>query len=235
MDDAPATWSDDELVARLRAGSERAATELFARFAPLLREEARRRRVPPPHDAELAGDVLASAAMLLRRAGAAVPRSLAGYLVAALRRRALNLVRAERRAAAREAALEGELASRVDPAPTGDEADASPAAPLLALAAHLDATLDDGDRQLLHWLGDYVPQREMAAWLGVTHGAVRTRVSRLRQRLRAAAARWAATRDAPERRAIERFLQRVAPALPDAPSTPTARVPRGRSPHGPST
>lgn len=232
----PGEWTDDELVARLREGGdarERAAMLLFARFAAVLAEEARYRGVRAPEDRELAGDVLTSAVEVLQRPATTTPASLPAYLVAAVRRRVLNRARGAQRAAAREALLVRELADAWPPASADDMPDEPPAAvpsPVAVLAAHLDTVLDDGDRQLLGWLGDHVPQRLMAEWLGVGHGAVRMRVSRLRQRLRALAHAFAAMRPPDERLAIERFLQRATRPAP----TSTARPARKRL-HGSSS
>ena len=240
-DESPAAWSDATLVARLRERDERAAAELYARFAPLLMDEARRRRVDAASRSEVVMDTITQAAMVLLRSGTPVPGSLAGYLVTSLRRRVLNLVRD---AQARARRLEG-LAVEVGDAPAPDDAgppgaDAVPRA-IAELARALDQHLKDDERQLLAWLGDRVPQREIAEWVGSSYGAVRVRVLRLRERLREVARRYAATLPPDERVLLERYLSAVPPRIPSrppaarpSPSTGATRAPGGNR-HGTST
>ena len=241
-DESPAAWSDATLVARLRERDERACAELYARFAPLLMDEARRRRVDAASRSEVVMDTITQAAMVLLRSGTPVPGSLTGYLVTSLRRRVVNLVRD---AQARARRLDG-LAVEMGSTPAGDGgATADPAAPvpraIAELARILDQHLKDDERQLLAWLGDRVPQREIAEWVGSSYGAVRVRVLRLRERLREVARRHAATLPPDERVLLERYLSAIPPRIPSrppaarpSPSTGATRAPGGNR-HGTST
>lgn len=223
-DGVAAAWPDAVVVARLRARDERAAAELYARFAPLLLDEARRRRVDAGVRREVVMDTIGAAALVLMRSDTPVPGSLAGYLVTALRRRVLNLARGERLARLRAADVE--MPPRV-----GDtDAPHVVSAPVARLARVLEQHLREDERQILMWLGDRVPQSEIAVWLGSTYGAVRVRVMRLRERLREIARRHAAALPPDERDELERFLRRVAPAK----SSPSADARRasGDTRHG---
>ena len=77
------------------------------------------------------------------------------------------------------------------------------------LARAVEQGLSDDERLLLAWLAARVPQRQIAAWLGVGHGAVRVRVTRLRARLRDSALRHAYRLDGEERRELDRFFRRI--------------------------
>ncbi len=221
-DGVAAAWPDALLVARLRVRDERAAAELYARFAPLLLDEARRRRVDDGMRREVVMDTIAAAAFVLMRSDTPVPGSLGGYMVTALRRRVMNLVRAERMA--RRHDVEASVV-----APPGEET-ALVSAPVARLARVLDQHLREDERQLLVWLGERVPQSEIAVWLGSTYGAVRVRVLRLRERLREIARRHAAALPPDEREELERFLRRVAPGS-TKPSADARRA-SGDSRHG---
>lgn len=221
------------LLRGLRAGDEQALAAVFERYVPMLLVEARRRHVQPGLRQEVVEDAVAAAVLVLMRPEHATPRSLAGYLVTALRRRVLNLHRSARRDAAR--------ASQVDDIDQLLVASAAPA-PDARLDAHDDdgtdgadggahdiegdamdgimrallAQLAEDDRQLLGWLGEHVPQREIAAWLGVTHDAVRSRAKRLRARLRESVRRQAAALPPAARALVEQRLAAMATQVPGA-------------------
>jgi DNA-directed RNA polymerase specialized sigma24 family protein len=90
-----------------------------------------------------------------------------------------------------------------------DREDPRAPAALEHLVDLLDQELTDDERQLLSWLGSWVPQSEIAEWLGISHGAARNRVMRLRERLKRAAIRCAAELSIAERRELERYLRRM--------------------------
>jgi RNA polymerase sigma factor (sigma-70 family) len=240
-DESPAAWNDATLVARLRARDERAAAELFARFAPLLADEARRRRVDAGSRHEVVMDTITQAALVLMRSGTPVPGSLAGYLVTSLRRRVLNIARDAQSRLRRMETLATSVAVGTVAHPSVDDADPVAALPpaIADLARALDQHLRDDERQLLAWLGDRVPQREIAEWVGSSYGAVRVRVLRLRERLREVARRYAATLPPDERVLLERYLSAVPPRTPSrppvrpSPSTGAVRAPGGNR-HGTS-
>lgn len=78
-----------------------------------------------------------------------------------------------------------------------------------AAAAALAARLTDAERQLLVWVAEEVPRRQIAEWLGDGYEAVRKRVQRLARRLQGEARRYAASLPAAERHEFERFLRRA--------------------------
>jgi hypothetical protein len=79
------------------------------------------------------------------------------------------------------------------------------------LASVLDATLTPNERQLLGWVSSYVPQRQIAEWLGIKHMAAAQRIHRLCIRLREETRRFEQTLDDMERAELRRFLRRAAP------------------------
>ena len=56
------------------------------------------------------------------------------------------------------------------------------------LASVLDAELSASERQMLTWVSNAVPMREIATWLEIGYSAAKVRLSRTRRRLRAARA-----------------------------------------------
>jgi hypothetical protein len=77
------------------------------------------------------------------------------------------------------------------------------------LAAVFDAAMTADDRVMATWLANGVTQRQIAEWLGLSDAAASKRVSRLRARLRAVAARHAAGAEAGDRRVLAGFLRRA--------------------------
>ena len=220
-------WSDAGLVAAMRQNETGALREFFARFAPLITALACRRPLSSADATERVTDFLDDAALRLCRATTPVPRALAGYLAASFQRRDRNSVRDLRcRERLRDqyavdvggrferviASASSEDAVRRSHGPGWEGSALSPAIERLALA--LEQELSDEERQLLAWLGARVPQREIAAWIGTTHGATRVRISRLRARLRDAALRHAYRLDGPDRAEITRFFRRVDVEIP---------------------
>jgi len=228
---------DRDLVEAIRRKSEPALIEFFRRFRPLLLREARGLVVQPALRAELVDDCLADVALRLLRHTMATPRMIAPYLIRALRLQRLKHRRAELRR--RELEDPRTPAARGGPADTpgaseprcqpndlraGDamlseatlRAGAGPAwslhalSPALERLAHaLEEGLSEEDRLLLVWVGNWVPQSEIAAWLGITHGATRNRIMRLREQLRHAAIRAALSFPESERAELHRFFRRA--------------------------
>ena len=227
---------DAELLARLVARDQRAVADLYARWMPPLLQQARSRQCDPAERRELVLDLLADVAMGLMRGTIRPPRSLGGYLVTALRRRLID--RHRRRLVRRDVVPLDEVrdARLADAAPHDAETAAADEASvaLAALARHLEAHLDETDARMVLWLGERVPQRLIAEWVGMSHGALRTRVSRLREALRQVARPYIATLDGPERAEVARFFRRAAPAAARTPRRPADRAPGGRH-HGTST
>ena len=210
------------LVAALRRNEPGAFREFFERFAPLITAMARLHRIAAPDVDERVTEFLDDAAMRLWLPTTAVPRSIAAYLAAAFRRRSFNRARDLRRrallrdecAADTASVTERVVASVVSEsalrASYGSDLDPPALSPALErLALELERGLSPDERRLLAWLGQRVAQREIADWLGITHGAVRVRVTRLRARLRDAAFRYANRLDGDERAELDRFFRRI--------------------------
>ena len=76
---------EQELVAGMRRDDPNAYMDFFRCYRPLLLGEARRLRIQPALCDEIVDECLDDVAMRLRRYTSPVPRSLAPYLVRALR------------------------------------------------------------------------------------------------------------------------------------------------------
>ena len=213
------SWTDHELLHRMRHDDDAAIREFFRRFAPALWKEVRRAHVQPALRGDVINDVLADSAIHLMQSSVPVPANLTGYLVAAMRHRLANERRAEkRRMAVGEAAVThthservvrevcSEASIRASAGPSGEPAPLSPV--LERLARVVDAHLTADERQLLRWVGASIPQRLIAEWLGVTHNAVRVRVLRLRDRLMEIALRGDGPWSPGEREALYEFFRR---------------------------
>ncbi len=95
--------------------------------------------------------------------------------------------------------------------------DGSPASAVLArAAAALAARLTDAERQLLAWVAEQVPRRQIAEWVGDGYEATRKRIQRLTRRLQTDALRLAAELPPAERHEFERFLRRAGRPAADA-------------------
>jgi RNA polymerase sigma factor (sigma-70 family) len=214
--------SDAALLEAMRRGDSAAYQEYLLRFQPILLDQARRARIPAAERDDCVLELLGDVAARLALPEAPTPRSLAAYLVTSFRRRHFNALRDDARRARREeeaSALpdeggEGVVAGacsegtrRASRGPAWEQDDPAPA--LDRLAQVLDAELTEAERLVLVWVSHRVPQREIATWLGVSYAAAAQRICRLRQRLRASAARYVAALPAAERDEVARFLRRA--------------------------
>jgi hypothetical protein len=110
------------------------------------------------------------------------------------------------------APIEGLISEATRRASAGPDYDRTPASPALErLASMLEQGLSDDEELLFSWVSRWVPQSVIAEWLGVTHGAVRNRVMRLRARLKDATLQHAASFTGRERVEIEEFFRRTFP------------------------
>lgn len=214
--------SEDQLADGMRAAHTAAFQEFFHRFSPLLMHQAARFGVPADQRRTAVTELLDDVAERLSAHRLATRTSLAGYLCTALRRRVVNANRDRRN---RER-LEGEAASEIDgqgqaaivalcsshalrAIRTLDADDEASNAAVIALGALLLAALSGEERRLVAWLGERVPQREIAQWMGTTHGALRVRVSRLRRRLAAVSTGYEQSLDGADLTVVSRLLRRA--------------------------
>lgn len=191
------------------------------RFRPILEANARRQRIPAHHWPVCIAEVLDDEAMRLSSGVAAQPLDLPAYLVRASQHRYLRLKRAESsRSQAHDAASDpiGDeqvvsstcSQASLDASSGIDACEQHVARGLVRLVEDLVATLSTDDRLILSWLGECVPHRSIADWLGMSYGACTKRVWRLCRRLRDRAVMIAQEYDGDDRRDVERLMQRVA-------------------------
>jgi RNA polymerase sigma factor (sigma-70 family) len=207
------------LLAAIHRGEERAIRELFLLYAPLLRDQARCMSIDSTQRDELVTTLLDDVVLHLMEYQIA-PRHLTRYLVAALRNRARNGHRdSHRRLATREQAYSARAGQMVvaeshsayglraaEPLDT----DAPPAtrAPIARLAERFIAVLSREEMTMLIRVGRHLPLREIADQLGISYGAARVRLHRLRERVRKDVIEHVNTLKADERRELERFFRR---------------------------
>ena len=207
----------------MRREESAAFQDFFAWYSPLLMREARRLGVPPDQCEEVVIGCLDDAAVGLMQHTAPIPRSLAAYLVTALRHDVFNESRRVRRERSHNEVAYREMSNQRQRvvmegcseaslrASGGPDWESIPLAPAIArLAESLDATLAAEERRLLLWVGQWVPQTLIAEWLGISYGATRARVLRLRARLRLAAERHVEGAGAADRAVLEGFFRRLA-------------------------
>jgi len=220
-------WEQD-LVAGMRKDEPGAFKEFFRCFRPLLIAEARRLRVQPALCHEIVDECLDDVAMRLRRYTTPIPRSLAPYLVRALRIHRLAQRRGDQRRADGErdgkasdddqtaplASSVSQAALRASAGPDGERTPASAA--LERLASMIEEGLSEEEEAILSWVSRWVPQSDIAEWLGITHGAARNRIMRLRARLKEVALQHAATFTGRERLELAEFFRRTFATARDA-------------------
>ena len=213
------SWTDQELLQRMRRDDDVAIREFYRRFTPVLWKLARQEQVQPALRDDVVTDCLSDSAMHFMQATVAPPTNLTGYLIAAFRHRLANDRRAtSRRAATGTAAAWGEGGERVVReacseasirASAGPAADAPPLSPVLErLSRVIDSGISEDERQMLRWVSASIPQRLIAEWLGITHNAARVRVLRLRERLIEIALRSDVARSPGERVELYEFFRR---------------------------
>jgi RNA polymerase sigma factor (sigma-70 family) len=197
---------EQEIVVGMRRDDPNAYMDLFRCYRPLLLGEARRLRIQPALCDEIVDECLDDVAMRLRRYTSPIPRSLAPYLVRALRlhhlaqRRGARRRSTDERAAAAfdtvptEAAVLSTVSEATIRASAGDYAERQLGSTALErLASMVEEGLSEEEELVLSWVSRWVPQRQIAEWFGISHGAARNRVMRLRARLKEIALQHAAS------------------------------------------
>jgi RNA polymerase sigma factor (sigma-70 family) len=218
------------LLAAIHRGEEPAIRELFLLYAPLLREQARLMGVDANQRDEVVTTLLDDVVLHLME-NALAPRHLARYLVAALRNRARNHHRdAQRRRSTQDGAYVelGFARQRIVAesqstygirASLGADEDSSlqlrSGIARLAQSSARDLTPDETTMMVA--VGRHVPLREIAEQLGISYGAARVRLHRLRERFRKLASQYMITLKAEEKREIERFFRRAEVRLVEPP------------------
>jgi DNA-directed RNA polymerase specialized sigma24 family protein len=229
-------WSEDDgsaitstryptsarLLAAIHRREEPAIRELFLLYAPLLRDQARRMGIDVEERDEVVTTLLDDVVLHLME-NALAPRHLTRYLVAALRNRARNRHRdSERRRSMQEGAYvelglarqsivaESHSAYGLRATMGSDEGGAVPLRSAIAKLAQSSAReLTRDEMTMMVAVGRHVPLRDVAEQLGITYGAARVRLHRLRERFRKLAIQYLVTLKPAEKREIERFLRRA--------------------------
>lgn len=219
----PAPWrTAASFVAAIRQGEPAALRALFTFYVPLLRDQARQLGVPAGDRSGLVTTVLDDFVLHVLDADL-VPRELARYLVGAVRNESRKRHRGlERARVTGERActmLDGsgqplvaechsEYGVRITRAPDVDSGIRLHAA-IVKLAEWSALTLREDELELMVGVSRHVPLRDLAARAGVTYGAARVRVHRLRERFRKLVLQHVTSLEAEERREVERFLRRA--------------------------
>jgi RNA polymerase sigma factor (sigma-70 family) len=247
-DDEPAIASaryptSGELLAAIHRGDEAAIGELFLRFAPLLRDQARRMGIDAGERDEVVTTILDDVVIHLIENQLA-PRHLAKYLVASLRNRARNRHRDSNRRRNAEEGAYGDVglgAQRVvaechseygiHASHSRENVESQPLRSAIRKLAEKSAReLTRDETIMVVGVGRHIPLREMAAQLGITYGAARVRLHRLRERFRKLATEYVVTLRPDEKREIERFLRRAGVRLSQPSSSITLQSAIERAP-----
>jgi DNA-directed RNA polymerase specialized sigma24 family protein len=211
------------LLAAIHTGEESAIRELFLLYAPLLRDQARKLGVNAEECDEVVVTLLDDVVLHLME-NALAPRHLARYLVASLRNRVRNHHRDAlcRRTIHEEAYIEVGVARQriiaeceseygLRASVATDFADPPPLrSGITKLARQLANDLTPEEMAMMVDVGRHVPLRDVADQLGISYGAARVRLHRLRERFAKLASRYVATLKPDEKREIERFFRRAA-------------------------
>jgi hypothetical protein len=228
----PAPWrTAASFVAAIRQGDSRALRALFTFYAPLLRDQARQMGVPMGDRDALVTTVLDDFVLHVL-AAELVPRELARYLVGAIRNESRQRHRGLERARATGerayttletsgqqlvAECHSEYGVRTAQAPDA-ESSARLHGAIVKLAEWSALALREDELALMIGVSRHVPLRDLAAQAGVTYGAARVRVHRLRERFRKLVLQHVTSLEAEERHEVERFLRRAGLSLePRAP------------------
>ena len=220
--------SDAELVAAVRKGRYDALREFYVRFEPLLARYAARAGISLESWEDDAHDVLCDVVLSLiahdkgaRRRPRDDVRDIHSYIQRAFRNRMLDARRSAARreqrdtratssdAATNERMVLATCSESAVRASGGEDHDPSPLSPPIArLATVLGAELSSSERQMLTWVGNAVPMRDIAAWLEINYSAAKVRLSRTRSRLRVRALRHVNECTGAEREELIDFFRR---------------------------
>jgi DNA-directed RNA polymerase specialized sigma24 family protein len=220
--------STASFVAAIRRADEHALRQFFLFYSPLLRDEGRRMGLGAGDRREMATTVLDDVAMRLQAADFA-PKDLTHYLVGALRNRVRSRLRDANRAHAHceraYSSLEpsGELVVAechssygLRVATASDDDNWQRLDPAIRRLAEFSAqALSEVEATLMVGLGRLIPLRELAEHAGISYGAARVRVHRLRERFRKLALHHLATLGPVERLKLEQFFRRAGVILDD--------------------
>lgn len=217
------TARSGNFVAAIRRADESALKEFFIYFQPVLLEQARRLRIPTANANEIVTTFLDDKVTELAKMDIE-PASLAGYVVRSFRNRVFNLRRDQnKRDEIHDGAMSyvGSTSERVVAechsayglratlSPDDDQAPFLRPA-LIKLSEYSAAQLTTDEIGLLMAMGDRVPMREIAEWLGISYANCRVKAHRLRERITKLALQYMTALEPAERDEVQRFLKRAA-------------------------
>jgi DNA-directed RNA polymerase specialized sigma24 family protein len=223
-----AIYNDDALVRGVQRGDAAALREFCARFRPVLLEQARRFHIPPDDRDTMVLAFLDDLAMKIVHG--TKPTALAGFVIRAFRNHAIDQYRRER-VVQRELEEHAEMISGDRVVPYGcssftTDATQGTAGQLFAddvssttvymLTEYLMRRRTPTERQLLMWLSNRVPLRDIAAWLQLSYSNTKVRAHRLRLKMAREAVAYLNTLDEPARSETRRFLHRAGVGLAEA-------------------
>ncbi|HEX6629076.1 MAG TPA: sigma-70 family RNA polymerase sigma factor [Gemmatimonadaceae bacterium] len=224
-----------KLLAGIHDCDESAIREFFLLYAPLLRDQARQMGVDADDREEMVTTLLDDVVLHLMEHRLA-PRDLARYVVAAFRNRARRHHRdLDRHDASRNAAYSAlggaqqqvvaECISEYTAGISAGHEDASPLRSVIAnLARHLESELTPDEMRMIVAVGRHIPLRETANQLGISYGAARVRLHRLRERFRTIGSQYVTSLEPDEKCEIEKFFHRAQFTIRSAPTNPTAQL-----------
>ena len=202
--------SDASLLIAAKNEESGAIVELIQRFQGLLLLYATRLGVDDEERHSWVLELLHDVILSLVRPSAAVPESLAAYLVRAARNKAYSARRSEIR---QKRTLPEHVGFEFGSAESSDDTPEL-SRPLRRLAEAIEKMLTPDEKQLLDWAGEAVPLRTVAEWTGVTRTTAAHRLSRLRQRLKKMIPEIVRTFPAEEQHEVQRLLDRLEPKGP---------------------
>jgi len=216
-----------KLLAGIHEGDEPAIREFFLLYAPLLRDQARRMGVDGDERDDMVTTLLDDVVLHLMEQRLA-PKDLARYLIAAFRNRARRRHRDSARRETRETAACSELGvghqaviaeciSDYTLAVTNNGETHSGRSAISGLARCVSGQLAAEEMTMMIGIGRHMPLREIAAQIGISYGAARVRVHRLRERFRGVASSYVATLEPEQKKELSRFFRRAELELPPAP------------------
>lgn len=213
-------------LAAIHAGEPLALRQLFLFYTPLLRDQARQLGVPSEERDSLVITVLDDVVMFLQDS-ASLPRSVGSYLVGSLRNRARNQHRAKARELARDESAYSRIVGTgerivaechseysVREALSSSREDIPGVGVVVAkLAAMAAVALNDTETRLMVGMSRNVPLRDLADQAGISYGAARVRIHRVRARFMALTSQFRETLAPEEQQELDRFLRRAGVAL----------------------
>jgi RNA polymerase sigma factor (sigma-70 family) len=216
-----------KLLAGIHDGDEPAIREFFLLYAPLLRDQARRMGIDGDERDDMVTTLLDDVVLHLMEHRLA-PRDLVRYIVAAFRNRARRRHRDFSRRESNQTAGYSEIGGANQPVvaeciseytiSVTDAGDTPQNRSVIsALARRVGAELDANEMTMMIGIGRHMPLREIAGQIGISYGAARVRVHRLRERFRGIAASYLATLEPEEKDELSRFFRRAELELPPAP------------------